>query len=146
MATEHDTTRDSTTTAASPRNAQVVEFEEFIEAQLSKTRGHVRSVDIAGSLMLLAAGTLGLLLVAVIFDHWIVSGGLGFWGRALFLAMFVIGATTFLATQVLPLLVRKINPVVCRADHRAQPADAEERAGEFSVLPRRSQRREPRGV
>ncbi len=122
MATEHDTTRDSTATAASPRNAQVVEFEEFIEAQLSKTRGHVRSVDIAGSLMLLAAGTLGLLLVAVIFDHWIVSGGLGFWGRALFLAVFVIGATTFLATQVLPLLVRKINPLyAAQTIERSQP-------------------------
>ncbi|MEX2113669.1 MAG: hypothetical protein WD845_10815 [Pirellulales bacterium] len=92
-------------------NGQVVEFDDFIEAQLRKTRSHVRSVDIATGLMLLAAGTLAYILLAAVVDHWIVTGGLGFWGRTVFLLVYLVAAGAYLASSVLPLLLRRINPL-----------------------------------
>ena len=100
---DHAAKRDSRTS--------VVEYEKYIEAQLRKTRSQVRSVDIAGNLMLLLAATLAYLLVAAVFDHWLIRGGLGVWGRLAFLLVYVFAAVYFVATEVLPLCVRKINPI-----------------------------------
>jgi len=113
MATQQDQLHEPAppTPPVASKAAQLIEFEEFIEAQLRKTRSHVRSVDISGSLMLLAAGSLAYFLVAALVDHWVVAGGLGYWGRALFLATYLVGAAIFVATQVAPLLFRSINPV-----------------------------------
>ncbi len=93
------------------RGRQVVEFDEFIETQLRKTRSHVRSVDLAGSLLTLAAGTLAYFFLAAIVDHWVIAGGLGLWGRLLLLVAYVAAVLAYLATHVLPLLLKRINPV-----------------------------------
>jgi hypothetical protein len=95
----------------SDSRTRLVEYEEFIESQLRKTRSQVRSVDIAGNMMLLLAATLAYLLVVAMFDHWIVRGGLGVWGRLTFLAVYVVAVAYLLFSQVLPLCVRRINPV-----------------------------------
>ena len=121
----HNPPQSAHSVAVEPQRSggQLVEFDEFIDAQLGKTRSHVRSVDVASSLMLLTAGTLGYLLLAAMFDHWIVSGGLGFWGRISFLAVYVVGAVAFLVTQVLPLLVYRINPLyAAQTIERSQPS------------------------
>jgi hypothetical protein len=102
---------DAAAVADRAASGQVVEFDDFIDAQLRKTRSHVRSVDIATSLMVLAAGTLAYILLAAVFDHWIVAGGLGFWGRTLFLAVYLLAAAAYLGMSVVPLLVRTINPL-----------------------------------
>ncbi|MGD9720336.1 MAG: hypothetical protein AB7O59_07110 [Pirellulales bacterium] len=90
---------------------QVVEFDDYIEAQLRKTQSHVRGVDAASAVMVWAAFTLGYVLLAALFDHWIVTGGLGFWGRALFLGLYLVLVAAFLILRVLPLAVRTINPL-----------------------------------
>ncbi len=95
--------------AAAP-NGKLIEYEAFIESQLTKTRSHVWSVELVGDLMVLAAGTLGYFFLAGIVDHWVIPGGLGFWGRLLFLLGYVAVAL-YLARQALPLLVRRINPL-----------------------------------
>jgi hypothetical protein len=92
-------------------NGKLVEYDEFIEAQLRKTRSHVRFVDLACDLMVLAAGVLGFFLLAGLIDHWIVPGGLGFWGRLLLLIGLVVVVACYLVRQVLPLLLRRINPL-----------------------------------
>ncbi len=113
---------DAPAVAQRAANGQVVEFDDFIDAQLRKTRSHVRSVDIATSLMVLAAGTLAYILLAAVFDHWIVAGGLGFWGRTFFLAVYLVAAATYLGTTVVPLLVRTINPLyAAETIERSQP-------------------------
>ncbi len=91
--------------------AQFVEYEAFIEAQLRKTRSHVRGVDIAAATMVLLAGTVGYFFVAVLIDHWLVSGGLGFWGRAILLVLYLAVAGWWTIAQIMPLLLRRINPL-----------------------------------
>ncbi len=102
---------DSSEEPVSAANGRVVEYEQYIENQLRTTRSHVRSVDLGGSFMLLIAATLAYFFLAAIADHWIIPGGLGFWGRLSFLSVYVAGAVYFLIAQVLPLCVRRINPV-----------------------------------
>ena len=89
----------------------MIEYEEFIERQLRKSRSQVRSVDIAGHLMVLAAASLVYFLLAALVDHWLVTGGLGFWARLAFLVVYLAACGWYLAVEVLPLVVRRINPV-----------------------------------
>jgi hypothetical protein len=89
----------------------LVEYEQFIDDQLRRTRGHVRSVDLTGSVMLLIAGTVAYFFVIALIDHWVMPGGLGFIGRLLALAGIVIAAIYYLAADMLPLLLKRINPV-----------------------------------
>ncbi len=92
-------------------SGRFVAYDQFIEEQLSKTRNHVRGVDITGGLMTLAAGALAFFLVAAVADHWLIPGGLGFWGRSLFCAGLVVGAGYYVVTELFPLCLRRINPV-----------------------------------
>ena len=96
--------------------------ESFIDGQLRKTRAHVKMVDIAGGMMLLLAGSLVFWLVTALVDHWVVSGGLSFWGRTLFLVAYLGGASFYFATRILPLLIKRINPLyAAQTIERAQP-------------------------
>ena len=61
--------------------------------------------------MALAAGGLLYFLLVSVLDHWLVSGGLGFWGRLACLAVFLAGAGWFVVRRLGPLLIRRINPV-----------------------------------
>ncbi|REK11399.1 MAG: hypothetical protein DWQ37_14030 [Planctomycetota bacterium] len=109
-------------TRSGSRPAELVEFEEFIEGQLHKTRNQVRGVDIATSVMVLVAGTLGFFLFAVLVDHWASGGGLNFWGRLFLLAIYVAGATWWITTQIVPLVVKRINPLYAAATiERSRP-------------------------
>lgn len=103
--------------------ATLVEYEQFIEAQLRKTRGHVRSVDLAGTLMTIAAGTLTYFLIAALIDHWVVPRGLGFWGRLLLFLLYLGGLGIYLARNVFPLLLRRINPLyAAQTIERSRPS------------------------
>ncbi len=96
--------------AASPRG-QLVEYDEFIENQLRKTRSHVRGVDIAAGVMMLVAGSLAFFFVAALGDHWLIAGGLGFWSRLLLLIVFLAGTGWWIGTQIAPLAFKRINPL-----------------------------------
>ncbi len=126
MATQNDNPPQAATPNAGPSShsgGRVVEFDDYIEAQLRKTRGHVRTVDVAANLMVLAAGTLAFFLVAALFDHWLITGGLGFWGRTLFLAAYVVSALGFLAVRIGPLLLHRINPLyAAHTIERSEPS------------------------
>ena len=82
--------------------------ERIIRRQLGRTSFHVRLVDLTSSLALLVVGVLVFLLLVAVVDHWIV--GLGTTGRTLALVLLAGFSIYYLATQVLPLLVRPINP------------------------------------
>ncbi|HTM53271.1 MAG TPA: hypothetical protein VL175_04555, partial [Pirellulales bacterium] len=103
--------------------ATLVEYEQFIEAQLRKTRGHVRSVDLAGTMMTIAAGTLTYFLITALIDHWVVPRGLGFWGRLLLFLLYLGGLGVYLARNVIPLLLRRINPLyAAQTIERSRPS------------------------
>jgi hypothetical protein len=88
-----------------------VAYDQFIDDQLHTARRQVRTVDIAVSLTTLGAGTLGFFLLAVLCDHWLLPGGLGTVGRWLALAIYLAGALAYSWRSLLPLCIRRINPV-----------------------------------
>lgn len=105
-----------------PSGGQWVEYDEFIDRQIRKTRAQVKGVEIATALMLLAAGSLGFFLVAAVLDHWILPHGLGFWGRLLGLTIFLGGACYFAIQRLLPWLLYRINPVyAAQAIEKSRP-------------------------
>ncbi|MEX2122020.1 MAG: hypothetical protein WD847_20740 [Pirellulales bacterium] len=106
-------------TAAAPAAG----YDRFIETQIRRTRRQVKGVDLVGSLMLLAAGTVVYLLAAALADHWLVTGGLGFWGRLLACLGLVGGVLVFAAVRLWPLVVGRINPVyAAEAIERGRPS------------------------
>ena len=88
-----------------------LEYDRFIDKQLRKARGQVKGVELAGALMLLMAGTLLFFLLVSLVDHWLFTGGLSFWGRLFFFAVFVGGGIWYVVRRLAPLLFRRINPI-----------------------------------
>ena len=91
--------------------APPTEHEAFIDTRLRRTRRQVKSVDVAGGLMVLAAGAIAYLLAVAVVDHWVVAGGLGFWGRLAGLLLLLGGGGAYFVLRVLPPLIHRINPV-----------------------------------
>jgi hypothetical protein len=97
--------------ASSTADGRWIEYDEFIDKQLRKARGQVKGVELAGSLMALAAGGLLYFLAVSLVDHWLVPGGLGIGGRVLFFAVFLFAAAWYIARRLAPLVIRRINPI-----------------------------------
>ncbi|HEY4759516.1 MAG TPA: DUF4175 family protein, partial [Thermoguttaceae bacterium] len=85
--------------------------EELIEQRICKTRRQVKGVDIVSGLMSLAVGALTYLFVAALIDHWLIAGGLGFWGRFVLWAILIAAAGWYFVKYLWPSLVLSINPI-----------------------------------
>lgn len=83
--------------------------DRFIEEQLRKTRAQVKIVDIVGNSLAMLCGALGFMLVLALIDHWLFA--LGFWTRLVALLVLVAGCGWWFAVRILPLIIRRINPV-----------------------------------
>ena len=59
--------------------------------------------------LILVGGVLGFIFLAVLLDQWVVE--IGRWGRWLLLILLVAGVALYVVRYLLPLLVRRINPV-----------------------------------
>lgn len=71
-----------------------VDFDEFIDFQVNKTRAGIRHTDLLTALVTVALVVLTYLLGFVLLDQWVVPGGFGYWPRMLMLgalAVFVVG-------------------------------------------------------
>ena len=102
--------------------APPTEYEVVIDRRLQQTRRHVKGVDITGGFLTLAIGVLAYLLAAAVIDHWLVVGGLGFWGRLVLWLVLVGTAGTYFAGQLWPPLVHRINPIFAAATiEKSQP-------------------------
>jgi hypothetical protein len=88
-----------------------VEYDEYIDQQIRRTRGQVKGVEIAAALMVLTTGTLIFFLAMALADHWLFAHGLGFWGRFLALAVYLAGAGYYAFRRLLPLVLLRINPI-----------------------------------
>ncbi len=101
---------------------RVIEYQQYIDGQLRKTRARVKWVDFWTSLVLLGIGVLSYLLTAALIDHWIIPGGLGFFGRLLLLIGLLAGIGAHLALNFFPHVLRRVNPVYAAAAiERGQP-------------------------
>ena len=94
-----------------PSGVRHVAYDAYIEGQLRQDVPASRAVDLATALMILVAGTLIYLFGATLIDHWAVSGGLGFGGRTIAWVLFLTGTLAWIGYALLPLVVRRINPV-----------------------------------
>ncbi len=75
-----------------------VDFDEFIDYQVRRTRSGIRSTDLLTSLVVLALAVTSYLLAFVVVDHWVVAGGVGYWQRVVsltILATFFVGLTSW---------------------------------------------------
>ena len=71
-----------------------VDFDEFIDFHVNKTRAGIRHTDLLTALVTVALVVLTYLLAFVVLDQWVVPGGFGYWPRLLMLgavAVFVVG-------------------------------------------------------
>jgi hypothetical protein len=107
MSTKTLTQRTTDRKRNSPPSGVVAD--QYIEAQLNRTRRDVKLVDLSGALMVLAAAVLGTLLVLAMIDHWIVPlGALARWGM---LAVIAISAGWYFVKAIVPLLLGTVNPI-----------------------------------
>src|SRR3989304_825550 len=67
-------------------------LEAMIEDRILKTRRQVKGIDVATGLLTLLVCTITYLFLAALADHWLISGGLGFWGRFLVWAVLISAA------------------------------------------------------
>ena len=97
--------------------------EALIESRLRMTRRRVRTVDTAFALTAFVAAVLAYLFVFALVDQWVVTSGLGFWGRLLSWAVLIAAGGYYLVRSVVPLLVFPISPVfAARAIEQGWPS------------------------
>ena len=92
-------------------DVKLVRYNDFIDAKIQSTRRTVKLVDLATSLVGLAAGVLAYLLVAAVAEHWVVPGGFNVAARMVLYAVLISGVGYFSYRRLWPLMVRAINPV-----------------------------------
>jgi hypothetical protein len=91
------TATESTTTGAT----QYLDFDQFVDYQLQKTRAGIRTADLLTALVVSALALLGYLFLFVVFDHWVVPGGFGYLARLLMLLGVLAGLGSWLAFKVI---------------------------------------------
>jgi hypothetical protein len=100
--------------ARGARGGRVIEYQQYIDSELGKTRRRVKWIDLWTSMAVLAAGFIAYLLVAAVIDH-LLPGGLGTFGRWLLLIGLLVGVAAHLVAVFVPFLLRKVNPVYAAA-------------------------------
>lgn len=108
MTSETSTERTIATPAPPPQSSQAA---AVIDEQLRKTRLQVKGVDIATGLLTLGLGAIGYLFALALADHWLVSGGLGFYTRLAAIAFLLLAGGVWAYFRILRPLLGKINPV-----------------------------------
>jgi hypothetical protein len=101
----------STPRAPLASDAKLVRYDEFIDAQIRSTRAMVKAVDLASSLVTLAAGVLAFLLAFAVVEHWLVPRGFSPAIRYGLFVLFTAGVGYFAYRRLWPLFHRAINPV-----------------------------------
>ena len=68
-------------TAQSQASSGYVDFDEYVDFQLEKTRHSIKWTDIVTAAAVVAAFVVGYLLLFAIVDHWLIPGGFGHTAR-----------------------------------------------------------------
>jgi collagen type III alpha len=109
--------------ATPPTGNRFVEFDEFIDYQLTKASKSIQSTDV---LVGVVGAGLGLTLYVFIFilaDHWLVTGGLGAWARVAYWGIGLGALGYWIATRVIKPLNGRVNSLyAARQIERTHPA------------------------
>src|SRR5579863_440143 len=115
------TSRGSTPTKAA-ESQHYVEYDEYVDYQLEKTRTIVKRTDILTTVTALAVFVIGYLFTFVVFDQWIIAGGFGYTARIIFLGVVLALVTGILLRRVVLPLLRRVHPLyAARVIERSDP-------------------------
>jgi hypothetical protein len=110
-------------TPRAARAEHVVEYRDFTQQQLDRTRSHVKWTELSGALLTLVLGAAACLMALTVLDAWVLPGGLGTVGRWLAWCLLLGGLVGYAARVLLPLVVRRINPLyAAQTIERARPS------------------------
>ena len=99
---------------------KMLDYEQYIEHQISRTRARIRMTDVLTAFLTLAAAALGLLFLEVVLDHTV---GLPAWLRRLILLGALAGGGAFAILRVFLPMVRRVNGFyAARAIEETDPA------------------------
>lgn len=90
----------SSTAAGPSDSSRYLDFDEYVDLKLQKTRATIKSTDILVALAGVAAMFLGYLLVFVIFDQWMIPGGFGIGMRWVLLSTLLLLTAAWLVWKV----------------------------------------------
>jgi hypothetical protein len=88
------------------KGGKLLDFEQYIDYQLERTRSKIRATDVVTAVVFLTAVALGVLFVEVVLDHII---GLPTWFRATVLALGAASALTYGYFSILRPILRRVN-------------------------------------
>jgi len=91
------------------KSSQYVEFDEYIDFQLQKTRQSMKVTDIATAVCGISVAVLAYLLVFAVCDHWLIPGGFGYFWRVSLLAGLVVGTCLWVGVRVVLPSMKRIN-------------------------------------
>jgi len=98
------------------------EFDEYISFQLQKTQTGIRSTDIFTAVCGAAVFVISYLLVFVVLDHWVVTGGFGNAMRAVLLVGLLVGTLAWIGGKVVWPCFRRVNSLyAAKALEEASP-------------------------
>ncbi len=89
----------------------MVEHDRFIDKQLRRTRAQVRTVDAISGLLVGTTASLVYFFAVALLDHWAIAGGLPGWARLAALGAYAVVAGWYFLSRLLPLFIRRINPL-----------------------------------
>src|SRR5918994_579972 len=85
---------------------KMLDYEQYIEHQISRTRARIRMTDVLTAFLTLAAAALGILFLEVVLAHMVV---LPAWLRRLILLGAIAGGGAFAILRVFLPMVRRVN-------------------------------------
>lgn len=109
--------------AAQPqRSTGYVDFDEYVDFQLEKTRHSIKWTDIVTATAVVAAFVVGYLLLFTILDHWLVPGGFGHTARFVMVGGLLAVTAAWLAWKVvLPYLKQVSGLYAARMIESSEP-------------------------
>lgn len=107
---------------ATPTSPQYVDFDEYIEYQLQKTRSQIRWTDLLTAIAGIAVLTVGYLFVFTLLDHWVIPDGFSVRTRGWMLGILVLVQTVWIAWKVVWPSWRQVNSLfAARTLESAEP-------------------------
>src|SRR5579872_4486430 len=97
-----------------------VEYEEYVDFQLEKTRSIVKRTDILTTVTTLAVAVIAYLFAFVVFDQWIIAGGFGYASRVVLLGLVLSVVTGTLVWRVLLPLFDVCTPCMPRGSSKSR--------------------------
>lgn len=111
------------TPSGAPVPGAAVNYGHYVNEQIEHTRDQVKLMEVASESALLIVVFLGYVLAWVVADHWLVAGGLSVALRFVAFAVLVVLGVGLYCWRILPLLIRRINPIYAAAAiEKSQPS------------------------